>query len=205
MFFTLEPLAEHSTALPPGDEVALASEFDSKMEIGKEGAEEMVAPGRFANPASLDDDFSSKGSNKDSTSSDPFPLREQPKPQPREFRLVADLSQLHHRTYINRQPFHGPFKVKTKSLVQEDLAKTVPLIGLSDVDMWRPEVPSRVVRAAQAESRLSLRRVWEIGMGQRPSGEKSVGGGEAKEILERMKLKAKRRTAVKEEITMRPE
>jgi hypothetical protein len=69
----------------------------------------------------------------------PAPLPNAPKPRTRTkwFQVAIDRSRVVHQDYVERQPFWKQFD-PTKSMAQEDLAKQVPHIGLSDVSKRPP-------------------------------------------------------------------
>lgn len=83
-------------------------------------------------------------------------------PQTRKYQLQVNISTMHHRDHLNANPYNGPFVVDSKSAVQQDLAKRVPLIGLSDVNLKKPEKPWRVLlweRAREGKRRNTLRQM----------------------------------------------
>lgn len=64
------------------------------------------------------------------------------------FQVTVDRSRAVHQDYIERQPYWKQFQ-PMKSMAQEDLAKQVPHIGLSDVSKRLPNAhrtPNRVLR-----------------------------------------------------------
>jgi hypothetical protein len=69
----------------------------------------------------------------------PAPLPNAPEPRKRTkwFQVTVDRSRVVHQDYVERQPFWKQFD-PTKSMAQEDLAKQVPHIGLSDVSKRPP-------------------------------------------------------------------
>lgn len=73
----------------------------------------------------------------------------QPKKQsyltrPQLFRVNADVWRGKHRDWLERHPFWGNFQPKRQTIVAQDLAKRVPLVGLCDIDAnSRPEIPIR--------------------------------------------------------------
>lgn len=78
----------------------------------------------------------------------------------REYQLQVNASFMHHRDHINTNPYNGPFVVDKKSAIQEDLAKRVPLIGLSDVNLKKTEKPWRTLlweRERETKDRMTLR------------------------------------------------
>lgn len=79
----------------------------------------------------------------------------------REFHLTADISLMDHQGYIERQPYHWGFTPTIKSFAEEDLAKSVPLKGMSAVSKIAPELPLRLVKkyAEEARSRKTPRQL----------------------------------------------
>jgi hypothetical protein len=68
-----------------------------------------------------------------------MPFDPPPKPRTRTkwFQVAIDRSRVVHQDYVERQPFWKQFD-PSKSMAQEDLAKQVPHIGLSDVSKRPP-------------------------------------------------------------------
>jgi len=66
--------------------------------------------------------------------------------QQRHHQLQANRSSIHHRDQIDQNVYNGSYKVSTRSLVQEDLAKNVPMSGLSEFTLRKEEKPWRVMR-----------------------------------------------------------
>ncbi|KAK5134691.1 hypothetical protein LTR08_006206 [Meristemomyces frigidus] len=98
--------------------------------------------------------------------------------EPRIFQIQANVARAHFRDQLNMSHFHGHFAVNGKSIAQPDLAKRVPILGLSDVD-WRAEdKPWKVARyewefhGAYAGSgrKKALGELWE-------EAEKGARGG----------------------------
>ncbi|KIW08860.1 uncharacterized protein PV09_00784 [Verruconis gallopava] len=93
----------------------------------------------------------------ESASSDPGAKRsDKPKAthvtRPQLFRINADVWKGKHRDWLERHPFWGNFKPDTKSIVQQDLKKRVPLIGLSDIDANKKnEIPIRILQQRKIE------------------------------------------------------
>lgn len=84
-------------------------------------------------------------------------------PAPRDFQIQVNLAYTHHRDTINANPYNGPFVVDRKSAIQEDLAKRVPLIGLSDLNLKRLQKPWRVLAREvmyEKKDRKTLRQIW---------------------------------------------
>jgi hypothetical protein len=66
--------------------------------------------------------------------------------RPQLFRVNADIWRGKHRDWLERHPFWGNFQPNRKSIVQQDLGKRVPLIGLSDIDAnGKSEIPIRIL------------------------------------------------------------
>lgn len=80
----------------------------------------------------------------------------------REFHLTADTSLMDHQGHIQRQPYYWGFTSSGKSFAEEDLAKSVPLKGMSSISTNAPEIPLRVVRkkAEETGSRKTPRQLW---------------------------------------------
>jgi len=68
-----------------------------------------------------------------------------PEGQQRHYQLQANPSTFHHRDHIDQSVYNGSYKVSNRSLVQEDLAKNVPMVGLSEFTLRKPEKPWRVL------------------------------------------------------------
>lgn len=89
----------------------------------------------------------------------------------REFRLQTSYSQGNHQEYIKRQAYYGGFKLDTSSIMAEDLEGRVPLEGMVDCAINRPEVPLwvRDMRRDKHEKvgMGSLRKIWEEGRRRR--------------------------------------
>ncbi|MCJ1347984.1 hypothetical protein MMC31_006214 [Peltigera leucophlebia] len=85
----------------------------------------------------------------------------------REFRLQISYSQGNHQEYIKRQAYYGGFKVDTSSIMAEDLEGRVPLEGMVDCAINRPEVPLWVRDMRRDKNEKvgmgSLRKLWEEG------------------------------------------
>ncbi|KAI9817190.1 MAG: hypothetical protein M1827_001302 [Pycnora praestabilis] len=84
----------------------------------------------------------------------------------REVYLSVSTSHFDHQDYIERQPYHGNFITEKKSPMAEELASSVPFIGLSDSSVHKSEIPVRIRnrrRENLAETR-SLRDLWETGL-----------------------------------------
>lgn len=92
----------------------------------------------------------------------------------REFRLQISYSQGNHQEYIKRQAYYGGFKLDTSSIMAEDLEGRVPLEGMVDCAINKPEVPLWVRDMRKDKNEKvgigSLRKLWE-------EGRRSRGGG----------------------------
>jgi hypothetical protein len=100
-----------------------------------------------------------------------MPFEEHLKPrktQSKWFQVTVDRSRVIHQDYVERQPYWKQFS-PMKSMAQEDLAKVVPHIGLSDVSKRPPHAhrtPNKVLRVMSeyVEKRMpSLRDMYEEG------------------------------------------
>lgn len=99
------------------------------------------------------------------------------KPEPpREFQLTITRSALNHYAYVQRQHYYGPFHIGWRSLMAEDLKGRVPLEGMRDCDLGKPEKVLRVrLKRWEREwedggkGSVGLREIWE--RGQKARGE----------------------------------
>ena len=107
--------------------------------------------------------------------------RPQPQPFPREstrktiqqtYRVTADRWRGSHQDYLERSQFWGPFRVDKRSMIHQDLAKSVPIVGLSDINLKRKDIPIRILlkRREEVKGQKPLMQIWE----------------EAKELREKM-------------------
>jgi len=89
------------------------------------------------------------------------------------FQIQTNTARAGLRDQINMGHFHGQFIVDGKSAAQQDLAKRVPVLGLSDVG-WRKEDKPWKVMVTERERdgsfrgsgrRWSLGDIWEEGRG----------------------------------------
>lgn len=82
------------------------------------------------------------------------------------FQLQTNPARINFRDQVDRAEYHGRYMVNTKSAIQQDLAKRVPMPGLSAWEWRKPEKPDRVVqRTRNSEKRKSLMEIWEEGKG----------------------------------------
>ena len=67
-------------------------------------------------------------------------------PGTRIFQIQTTAARMHFRDQINVSHFHGAFKVDTKSAAQNDLAKQVPVLGMSDLNWRAADKPWDIMR-----------------------------------------------------------
>lgn len=84
------------------------------------------------------------------------------RPPPPEYQVQINIATFPHHDHIALNQFHGPFAVDTKSAAQEDLARRVPLLGLSDIDLDKMAKPWRVVEREKAYERRVGRTLREM-------------------------------------------
>lgn len=73
------------------------------------------------------------------------------------FQVTIDRSRVIHQDFVERQPFWKDF-TPMKSMAQEDLAKKVPHIGLSDVSKRPPHAhrtPNRVLKKMSYDAKTN--------------------------------------------------
>lgn len=100
-------------------------------------------------------------------------------PEEREYEIQVNRSTMNHRDHINVSHYHGPFAIDSKSAIQEDLAKRVPLPGLSDLNFRRPDKPWRILswqRAREEKTRTPLRKMYEQGL-RNKAGTDAISAG----------------------------
>lgn len=80
-----------------------------------------------------------------------------------QYQLVANTATMKLRDMVDEHPYNGPFAINSKSAIQLDLAKRVPLIGLSEVDLKKAQKPPRLLHKEQDKEkrRKSLRQMYE--------------------------------------------
>lgn len=153
------------------DEVDAALEEDRRP--GKSGADEMLSAHTSPIPQRSPTSSTAAANTaptKDAASMHAPPHNPDPPPtnapRMREFEVTAEMSTFHHQGHIERQAHYGGFNVEMKTLVAEDLAASVPLLGMADVLTREVEVPLRIQkRRAEELARVkSLREMWEEGM-----------------------------------------
>jgi len=64
----------------------------------------------------------------------------------RVFQIISNSCSRSFRDQLNSSHFHSSFEVDTKSIAQQDLAKKVPIIGLSDINWKAVDKPWHVVQ-----------------------------------------------------------
>ena len=123
-----------------------------------------------------------------SSASLPFPpsssYMQSAKPEPpREFHLTITRSVLNHHAYVQRQHYYGPFNLEWRSLMAADLKGRVPLDGMRDCDLGKPEKVMRVrlkrwerERENGEKGRGGLREIWERGQKARNEAGMEKGG-----------------------------
>lgn len=74
------------------------------------------------------------------------------------YQIQVNPARVHFRDQINMGHYHGSFPIDTKSVAQGDLAKSVPLPGLSCVDWRAGEKPWRIIKKEQFQEHESFRR-----------------------------------------------
>jgi hypothetical protein len=101
-------------------------------------------------------------------------------PSFKDIRFFAEYWRGNQQDFLERSPTWGPFAVNKNSATQQDLAKRVPLVGMSDINVHKREVPLRILRKKQEELRAkkSWMQIWEEGRAEQG---KNVGIGMAKE------------------------
>lgn len=127
--------------------------------------------GRSKNPFAQ----TSSSSNTDSLDHRPEPTPTPIEPAPaalsesRLYQIQVHPARVNFRDQINAGGYHGPFAIDTKSVAQGDLAKSVPLPGLSCVDWRVGDKPWRIIKRQQFreheswDRRKSLRELYEGG------------------------------------------
>ncbi|KAL8944118.1 MAG: hypothetical protein Q9211_000709 [Gyalolechia sp. 1 TL-2023] len=89
----------------------------------------------------------------------------------KEFELTVFQSILNHQAHIERQAYYAGFNPDMKTIMAEDLKGRVPMDGLLDCSLNKPEVPLRVRlrRKETTRSPISLMELWQ--RGRRDRGE----------------------------------
>ncbi|WPH05000.1 Hypothetical protein R9X50_00789800 [Acrodontium crateriforme] len=101
--------------------------------------------------------------------------------EPRQYQIQARSARIHFRDQLNASRFHGAYAIDTKSAAQQDLAKRVPLIGLSDLGWDKEGKPWRVMEKEKdrestgATRRKGLQEIWQ--MGEANAGKRQIPQG----------------------------
>lgn len=85
----------------------------------------------------------------------------------REYKLEIRPSNMNHKAYIARQAYFGPFPPDRKTIMAAGLEGRVPLDGIVDCHVGKPEVPLRVrvkMKERGAFKRFSIRELFEKGV-----------------------------------------
>lgn len=87
----------------------------------------------------------------------------------REFYLTADASHMDHLARMHRQKYYWGFDITRRTFVQDDLAKTVPTLALSDMQLHPSPIHQRVATRNQADiaKQTSLKDLWHQGQRDR--------------------------------------
>ncbi|TID26949.1 hypothetical protein E6O75_ATG01442 [Venturia nashicola] len=93
----------------------------------------------------------------------------------KDMRCIAEYWRGNQQDFLERSPTWGPFTVYTDNAVQQDLVRRVPLVGLSDINVQKRDVPLRILRKRQEEmrGRKSWMEIWKEG--RRERGESAEG------------------------------
>ncbi|KAF1937664.1 hypothetical protein EJ02DRAFT_329232, partial [Clathrospora elynae] len=172
--FALEKLGK-----PPAETPAFPSEEDededhvpSSQSPAKQGIEEILRPSQLINRTLPSPSASTTPPSPPSMPFDPPPSQSETKKWTKWFQVTVDRSRAVHQDFVERQPYWKQFH-PMKSMAQEDLAKVVPHIGLSDVSKRPPNAhrtPNRVLRVMSeyVEGRMpTLRGMAEGSEGER--------------------------------------
>ncbi|KAL9585061.1 MAG: hypothetical protein Q9212_001751, partial [Teloschistes hypoglaucus] len=83
----------------------------------------------------------------------------------KEFELTVAQSVFNHQAYIERQGYYAGFNPDMKTIMAADLRGRVPLEGLADCRLSKPDVPlrQRLLRKERARPRQTLKEMWEAG------------------------------------------
>jgi len=79
-----------------------------------------------------------------------------------QFKITATPFKGNQRSYLEYTPYWGPFKIR-HSMIQRDLAKDVPVLGLSDVDVHKRAAPLWSINKLrwQLGKKRSLRELYD--------------------------------------------
>lgn len=147
---------------------ACARKSPLRFRMGKEPPDKPNVPSPPTSPNNADTapSTSISGSQTESyatpTSSRPnsTPFEAPPLPilQPRIYQIHSNTARAHFRDQINMGPYHGSFKVGDQGSPQKELAKVVPVPGLSYVDWRLKDRPWRIVRKEKEQEHIPYRR-----------------------------------------------
>ncbi|KAJ4366485.1 hypothetical protein N0V83_008121 [Neocucurbitaria cava] len=156
--FALEKVGEHNATSTQSLHEENEDDSDSPAQIpAKDGIDEILRPSQLIN-RTLSSATTPPLSSPAPSAQPPMPFEppSTPSSQPQDntnwtkwFQITVDRSHAVHRDYVERQPYWKQFE-PMKSMAQEDLAKQVPHIGLSDVSKRPPNAhrtPNRVLGA----------------------------------------------------------
>jgi hypothetical protein len=81
-----------------------------------------------------------------------------------EFRVSAGVWLGKQDDYLERSAYWGPFHVDTRSRIQQDLKRRVPMLGLSDIHNFKnyPFLATLRRRQAEMEERMTVRQYYEL-------------------------------------------
>lgn len=87
----------------------------------------------------------------------------------KDMRFLAEYWQGNQQDFLERSPTWGPFTINKNSAVQQDLERRVPLVGLSDINIQKKEVPLRILRKRHEEikARKTWLQIWHEGKAER--------------------------------------
>lgn len=144
--------------------------LDSKIpEVAPTSSQPAENPFSAPNPAPVADASNALDAMDRELAATPQPSQ-QPLPtltDSRLYQIQVHPARVHFRDQINAGHYHGSFPIDTKSVAQGDLAKSVPLNGLSCVDWRAGDKPWRILRKEQFQEheswnkRKSLRELYE--------------------------------------------
>lgn len=103
-----------------------------------------------------------------------------PTPHARHYQLQINNSTFHHRDHVEQNAYNGSFRVSGRCAIQEDLAKNVPMSGLSEFTLRKEEKPWRVLhfeKQREEEQAKTLRKMLEEGRLARSASQPDVGSG----------------------------
>ena len=106
---------------------------------------------------------------------------------PQEIHLTIERSVLDHHAYIQRQHYYGGFKLDLSGMMGEDLEGRVPVAGMADCQLGKPEVPLRVRLKRRHEDGnrpwTSLGSLWREGERARKREQGEKVGVDDQEIM----------------------